>query len=169
MSKLERVYNWQIDIVPKRKELYWLKMLFNKLTNMSLFHFGMVLIHKDASTRCFYCIFYGSRNKSRLWKESLAGTFRIFFTVKLEPLGSKAASTLFHIVTRQLRWNVKAYSRNIGWSHSSVQWKKHLSLKEKKRFKYYTNFLIHLSYLWFYFKYVPRLMFVWKIKSTVEK
>ena len=34
MPKLERVYNLRMDIVPKQKELYWLKMLFNKLTNV---------------------------------------------------------------------------------------------------------------------------------------
>ena len=37
----------------------------------------------------------------------------VCFTVTLAPLGSKAASTLFHIATRQLYQNVKAYSRNI--------------------------------------------------------
>ena len=37
MPKVERAYNLRIDIVMKQKELYQLKMLFNKLTNMSLF------------------------------------------------------------------------------------------------------------------------------------
>ena len=37
MPKVQRVYNLRIDIVAKQKELYQLKILFNKLTNMSLF------------------------------------------------------------------------------------------------------------------------------------
>ena len=37
MPKVERVYNLQIDMVMKRKELYQLKMFFSELTNMSLF------------------------------------------------------------------------------------------------------------------------------------
>ena len=45
----------------------------------------------------------------------------VCFIVTLAPLGSKATSTLFHIATRQLCQNIKACSRNIGLSHSSVQ------------------------------------------------
>ena len=45
-------------------------MLFNELTNMSLFCFRMVSIHK-LYARCSYCIFYGSMSEGRLWKEIL--------------------------------------------------------------------------------------------------
>ena len=32
-------------------------------------------------TRCSYCIFYGSMNEGRLWKEILAGTSRMFVSL----------------------------------------------------------------------------------------
>ena len=120
MPKLERVYNLRMDIVPKQKELYWLKMLFNKLTNV------FVLFRDGINPQILYemLLLY------ILWLEERRQTMKgkpdrnfqnVCFTVTRAPLGSKAASILFHITARQLHRNIKAYSRNIWWSHSSVQ------------------------------------------------
>ena len=121
MPKVERVYNLRIDIVTKRKKLYQLKMLFNKLTNMSSFRFVMVSIHK-LYTRCSYCIFYGLMNEGnferKFWQELLGCLFHCNIGTLRE---QSCLSTLFHITARQLCRNVKAYNRNIGRNHCSVQ------------------------------------------------
>ena len=120
MPKLERLYNLQIDIVLKRKELYWLKMLFNKLINIFVSFWDGI----DPQTAYKMLLLY------ILWLEEGRQTVKgkpgrnfqnVCFTVTRAPLCSKAAFTLFHVSARQLRRNVKAYSRNIGRSHSSIQ------------------------------------------------
>ena len=77
MPKVECVYNLRIDIVTKQKKVYQLKMLFSKLTNVSLFSLGTVSIHK-LYTRRSYCIFYGSMKvgyERKSWQELLECLF----------------------------------------------------------------------------------------------
>ena len=93
MPKVERVYNLRIDIVTKRKKLYQLKMLFNKLTNVFVsFRDGI-----DPQILYKMLLLY------ILWLEERRQAIKGYpgrnfqndcFTVTLTPLGSKAASTL---------------------------------------------------------------------------
>ena len=102
------------------KKLYQLKMLFNKLTNVFVSFRHCIDPQIVYKMLLLYILWLDERRQAM--KENPGRNFQnVCFTVTMAPLGSKAASTLFHIADRQLGQNVKAYSRIIGRSHSSVQ------------------------------------------------